>query len=133
MRVISWIWRLRLITPTSTLFIMNITKTSSNHCLLIRRYKTFHSPIGWMSFHNRTITKSLPGIRSIFILPIPDPFDPFKVIFSNIQEFLCRNKSLMRCCGQLLINKQNTFGNVFWKLSYVYFLFKPPGKLNVTF
>ena len=33
-RVISLSLRLRLITPTSTLIILDITKTSSNNCLL---------------------------------------------------------------------------------------------------
>ena len=36
-RVISLSLRLRLITPTSTLIILDITKTSSNNCLLVAR------------------------------------------------------------------------------------------------
>ena len=37
-RVISLSLRLRLITPTSTLIILDITKTSSNNCLIMCRY-----------------------------------------------------------------------------------------------
>ena len=38
-RVISLRLRLRLITPTSTLIILNITKTSSNNCLYYQLQK----------------------------------------------------------------------------------------------
>ena len=40
-RVISLSLRLRLITPTSTSIILDITKTSSNNCLLIARDGTY--------------------------------------------------------------------------------------------
>ena len=34
----SWSWRLRLVTPTSTLIVLDITKMSSNNCLQLHCY-----------------------------------------------------------------------------------------------
>ena len=46
-RVISLSLRLRLITPTSTLIIVDITKTSSNNCLLF-----YHAVLSRTPFNN---------------------------------------------------------------------------------